>query len=335
MEQDNIDFVITWVDGNDPKWQRKRNQYSPKEQQDVSINRYREWGNLIYLFRGIEKFAPWVHKVYFISDEQVPVWLNINHPKLVLVDHKDYIPEKYLPVFSSRPIDLNLHRIKGLEEKFVTFNDDYLITDYLKPTDFFVGDMPKDIFIEYPIMCGGNSPLFSNTLANTFNLIGKYYTRSEYRKVLKKKILSPKYGLYFWYNLLQYYIPYTKFFGLLTPHFARPYLKSSFVELWQKEEAVLDATCRNRFRDITDVNIYVFRLWNLLKGNFIPANIFKMGKALFIREDNPEIYKTIESQKYKILCLNDDCNEECFHIVSPKIKQSIDKILPEKSLFEK
>lgn len=61
-----IDFVITYVNGNDIEWQKQKNEYSPNKTADINPNRYREWDNLIYLFRGIDSFAPWVHKVHFI-----------------------------------------------------------------------------------------------------------------------------------------------------------------------------------------------------------------------------------------------------------------------------
>lgn len=332
---ETIDFVIYWVDGNDKRWQKKRQEYCNSSEQDNGINRYRDWDNLQYLFRGIEKFAPWVNKIYFISDEQVPFWLNEEHPKVCIIDHKDYIPEQYLPVFSSHPIELNLHRIPGLSEKFVVFNDDCFLTNYVKPEDFFDKGLPKDIFMEYPIMCGGNAAVFSNVLANDFNLIGKYFSRKEYKRKLRSKILTPKYGMYFFYNLILYCIPYPRFFGLLTPHFSRPYLKSSFLDLWDKEGEILNKVCMNKFRDARDVNIYIFRLWNLLKGEFVPGNIFKMGHAFFIHEDNKKIYKAIKEQKYKVICLNDDCTNEVFNNVKDKIKSSFAEILPEKSVYEK
>lgn len=31
---------------------------------------YREWGTFKYWFRGVEKFAPWVNKVYLVTDNQ-------------------------------------------------------------------------------------------------------------------------------------------------------------------------------------------------------------------------------------------------------------------------
>lgn len=73
-----IDFVISWVDENDSKWISKKNKY--KKANDEA--RFRDYGTLKYVFRSIEKFAPWVHKVYLITDNQVPKWLNLDSDKV-------------------------------------------------------------------------------------------------------------------------------------------------------------------------------------------------------------------------------------------------------------
>lgn len=135
-----IDFVVTWVDGNDEKWRLKKAKY------DGSINTskysmnsekaYREWGTFKYWFRGVEKFAPWVNKVYLVTDNQKPDWLNIDSDKLVLIDHKEIINNDFLPVFSANPIESNIHRIPGLSEHFVFFNDDMYLTAPISPDDF-------------------------------------------------------------------------------------------------------------------------------------------------------------------------------------------------------
>jgi len=116
-----IDFVICWVDGNDPEWQKQKNYYDTSQQTDSREIRYRDWDNLQYWFRGVEKYASWVNKIHFVTWGHLPQWLNTDHPKLNIVRHEDYIPKKYLPTFSARPIEVNLHRIKGLAEHFVFF----------------------------------------------------------------------------------------------------------------------------------------------------------------------------------------------------------------------
>ena len=125
MKQDVIDFVIPWVDDTDELWLKKMAEFTG---QDTKIGnceaRYRDWDTLKYWFRGVEKFAPWVRHIYFISDNQKPEWLNTEHPKLKWIKHSDYIERQYLPTFSSHTIEWNLHRIEGLSENFVYFNDD-------------------------------------------------------------------------------------------------------------------------------------------------------------------------------------------------------------------
>ena len=144
MTSEKIDFVIPFVDGADPAWYAKKLQYSGKLPGDENVNRYRDWGTLKYWFRGVEKYAPWVNKVYFISDNQIPEWMNTECAKLQIVDHKDYIPSEYLPTFSSHPIELNMHRINGLSEKFVYFNDDLFLTKPVDETIFFRNGKPCD-----------------------------------------------------------------------------------------------------------------------------------------------------------------------------------------------
>ena len=132
-----IDFVLTYLDGNDIEWQKEKNRFSPGGTSDVNPNRYRDWDNLRYFFRAIERFAPWVRKVHIVTWGHIPSWLNADHPKIHIVNHKDYIPEDWLPTFSSRCIDMNLHRIPGLSERFVYFNDDTFLTAPVKEEDFF------------------------------------------------------------------------------------------------------------------------------------------------------------------------------------------------------
>ncbi len=106
----DIDFVIFWVDGSDVEWQKKKAFYKGTALQNSDV-RFRDWGLLRYWFRAVEKYAPWVNRVYFVADNQRPEWLNYNHPKLAYVDHQDFIPSKYLPSFQSNTIEDKKHRI--------------------------------------------------------------------------------------------------------------------------------------------------------------------------------------------------------------------------------
>ena len=82
-----IDFVITWVDGTDPAWRAEKQHYSPDAVSDDQEVRYRDWELLRYWFRGVEKFAPWVRTIHFVTWGHLPDLLNVENPKLHIVNH--------------------------------------------------------------------------------------------------------------------------------------------------------------------------------------------------------------------------------------------------------
>ena len=136
----DIDFVITWVDMEDPKWKAEFAKYSGKKENEkngVSEARFRDYGFLKYWFRGVEKFAPWVRKIHFVTSGQKPEWLDESNPKINLVNHKDYIPSEFLPTYNSVVIERYLHKIPDLAEHFVYFNDDFYIINNISTERFF------------------------------------------------------------------------------------------------------------------------------------------------------------------------------------------------------
>ena len=75
-----IDFVIPWVDGEDPAWRRQFLAVRRAEGADASEIRFRDWRNLRYWFRGVERLAPWVRRIHFITWGHLPAWLNTDRP---------------------------------------------------------------------------------------------------------------------------------------------------------------------------------------------------------------------------------------------------------------
>ena len=149
-----IDFVLFWVDPENRQWQQEKAEYRAKafgipEQEASLAIRYRDWDNLQYWFRGVEKYAPWVRKIYFVTWGAVPKWLNTEHPKLEIIYDRDILPEGCAPVFSPNPKEINLHRIPGLSEHFVYFNDDMFLTQNTVPGDFFEGGLPREMAVSY------------------------------------------------------------------------------------------------------------------------------------------------------------------------------------------
>ena len=115
-----IDAVYTWVDGSDPEWQQRKcaaleslgAEATRLDPSATSAVRYKNRDELRYSLRSLERFAPFVRKVYLVTDHQLPDWLDIEHPSLEVVFHEDLFPDpSHLPTFCSRAIECHLHRI--------------------------------------------------------------------------------------------------------------------------------------------------------------------------------------------------------------------------------
>ncbi len=193
MDGQPVDFVIAWVDGNDKEWQKQRQKYKSGFMEDNSEVRFRDWDNLQYWFRGVEEYAPWVNHIYFITWGHVPQWLNLDNPKLKIVNHKDYIPEKYLPTFNSHTIELNMHRIQGLSRQFVYFNDDMFLTAPVTKEMFFKNDLPRDTFALNVICYGKDTAGLFNT--NDMMVVNTYFDKVIQQKKYWKKWFHPKNGM--------------------------------------------------------------------------------------------------------------------------------------------
>lgn len=325
-----IDFVIPWVDGADIEWRKQKQIYCGKNEGDSDISRYRDWDVLRYWFRGVEKYAPWVNNIYFITCGQCPEWLNIKHEKLHFVTHEDYIPKEFLPTFSSHTIELNLHRIKGLSEQFVYFNDDVFLISDVEPTDFFKNGLPCAQAIMNAIANTDINNYMPHILMNIMGIINMNFNRSAVTDNWRKWY-NPIYGKNVLKNILL--SPWNYYTGFYNEHLCTSFLKKTFIEVWKKEPELLDKTCRRKVRTKEDVNQYLISYWQLLSGQFSPAKV--KGKYLTIGQDSAEkIFNTIAQQKCKIVCVNDDPFEMNFNFERENLIKAYEMILPDKSRFE-
>ena len=328
----DIDFVITWVDMEDPKWKAEFSKYSGKkdnEKNGVSEARFRDYGFLKYWFRGVEKFAPWVRKIHFVTSGQKPEWLDENNPKINLVSHKDYIPAEFLPTYNSVVIERYLHKIPDLAEHFVYFNDDFYIINNISTERFFKNGVPCDIAVfQY-------NPSWSQwykRIKNNLKIINKHFDKKEVMARDHDKWFHKSYGSRARWNYLLK--PYGKFITLRTPHNAQPYLKSTFEEVWAVAEKELTETSANRFRTVTDYTPELFRTWQICKGNFEPYNTYSDTKMFPLMIKPKQAIKAIYNQTYSLICLNDNIHIRSYAQVMENIKDAFDSILPEKSTFE-
>lgn len=327
-----IDFVITWVDMDDPKWKSDFSKFSGKidnSKNEVSEARFRDYGLLKYWFRGVDKFAPWVRKIHFVTCGQKPEWLDENHPKLNLVNHKDFIPEQYLPVFNSNLIEIYMHRIPELSEQFVYFNDDFFIINNLPKERFFQNGLPNDI-AAFRTNFGWSQ--YGKMLQNNIRLINRFFVKKE---VLKRDAAKWYFKGYGKKARMNYWMRgYSKFITLRTPHNAQPYLKSTFDDVWTHCEPELTAMSVNRLRSDTDLTPELFKTWQICRSNFNAYNTYENTKMFPLVLKSKKAIKAIREQSYLLVCLNDNVHIRNYNQTLSEIKASFQAILPEESSFE-
>ncbi|MDD3241997.1 MAG: Stealth CR1 domain-containing protein [Bacilli bacterium] len=332
-----IDFVIMWVDGSDKKWQAEKEKYSPVSNSDSSIYRYRDWDLLRYWFRGVEKFAPWVNKIHFVTWGHIPGFLDISNPKINIVKHEDFIPKEYLPTFSANTIELNLHRIDGLSENFVLFNDDLFLLKKVTEKDFFIENIPLDT-VALNVHCPKKSLISQYFCINDVNIINEYFDMKKSIKENFFKWFNPKNGKNILRTLVLIKSP--RFPGFYQHHLTNSYNKQTFIEVWEKEKEILNNTCSHKFRETTDVNQWLMKEWQIAKGNFKNRSI-KFGKTFYIDRDGiqntkKEIVKYISKQKGKMIAINDGpMSETEFTDAVLSIKKAFEVNLNNKSKYEK
>ncbi len=328
----DIDFIVTWVNMDDPEWKKEFNQYSGKkdiEKNGVVDARFRDYGFLKYWFRGVEKFAPWVRKIHFISSGNPPEWLDADNPKLNIVRHKDIIPAEFLPTFNSVVIERYMHLIQGLSEHFVYFNDDFYIIRPVKQDRFFKNGLPRDIaaFLYNPAWSQ-----WYKTLNNNIRIINQHFDKKEVLKRDYEKWFDKSYGSKArWNHILQLY---GKFITLRTPHNAQSYLKQTFFEVWEAAGKELTETSVNRFRSVTDYTPELFRTWQICRGNFEPYNTYADTKMFPLLIKSKQAIRAIREQSYSLICLNDHANIRNYNQVMEELQNAFESILPEKSSFE-
>ena len=339
MKKIKIDFVVLWLDTNDQKWQEDYKKYSPLSQQGKESVRFRDHNTFKYWFRAVEKYAPWVHKVFLITNGKFPDWINKNCPKLVFVEHTDYIPQDLLPTFNSCVIELFLNRIKGLSEHFVYFNDDFYLNSPVKPDYFFKEGLPcdnnKETCFNVPIFTPKDRFGITLSMLESIGIINSHFNR--WQTVLQ----SPKrwFGMHLGPIGILISLLIAKqrlFIGFTNYHIEQAFLKSTFIEVWEKEGAYLANNC-SRFRSDTSINQYIFRYWQLASNKFYPQK--KSRKFFFLEEKHiiKDIEYTMMSENCKSFCLNDSvfCSEEDYIYLKDQLQRIFEKKFPHKSSYEK
>lgn len=334
-----IDFVVTWLDSSDPIWQDQYRIYKNLGLEgDQSESRFRDWDLFRYWFRAIENYAPWVNKVFLVTNGKYPDWINKKHPKLVLIKHSDYIPEKFLPTFNSCTIELHMNKIPGLSEHFVYFNDDSFLNSFIEPEYYFKEGLPCDSNAETVF----NVPIYDNdykfgiypSILTNIGVINGHFNRWKTVRKSKKRWFGLHLG---WRGiLLSYYLRrQQRFVGFKWRHYEQPFLKSVFEEAWKEEPDMLNKSC-TRFREEVILNPYFFRYWQFATNKFYPVKLTSGINIRIQKENIQQILSALHNENIKSLCLNDTpfCKAEDFEAIRYILHSEFEKKFPYKSQYE-
>lgn len=338
MEQ-KIDFVVTWLDSNDVEWKKEYIYYKTGAIGDMGVGRFRDMNIFQYWFRAVERFAPWVNKVYLITNGKFPDWINKNNPKLVLVRHEDYIPKEYLPTFNSVTIELHMHRIKGLSETFVYFNDDMILNSPITPDYFFHNGLPcdhnKETCFNVPIFTRKERFGISMSMLSDIGIVNAHFNRWDTVRQSPYRWFGPHLGLK---GLIMSIILMKQglFVGFSNYHTEQTYLKSTFEEVWNREPEYLNASC-TRFREEVIANPYLFRYWQFARNTFYPKKKRFATFHLYSKEVIYNIENIFADSRIVSVCLNDTslCPEEDFNYINKELIRLLQQKFPDKSSFEK
>ena len=285
-------------------------------------------GTLRYWFRAVEKYAPWVNRIHFITWGHIPEWLNTDYKKLNIVKHSDYIPNEYLPTFNARVINMNIHRIKELSEQFVLFDDDMFLNDYVTEDFFFKNGLPRGSAILCPVFPVSD---FSYSVYTNILVLNKHFKIRESFKKHFRKFFNLEYGIRSIRNL--FLCSYGDLCGFKELHTANPLLKSTLSEIWEKEEKLLSSFSKQRFREKISVQQWLIKNWQFMTGKFEPISP-KHTTRFELKDDNFLALKAIKQNKYKVICLNDGNMNYDFEKAKSEIIKAFEEKFPRKCRYE-
>ena len=293
-----IDIVYTWVNHADAGWQKLIAPYRKPE--NTALSQYYNSDELKYSMRSVHQNAPWVRKIFVLTNCAPPAWLKPSE-KIVWVDHADVFQPEHLPCFNSHVIASYLGNIPELSEHFIYFNDDAFIGRPLQPNFFFD---PNGCSISYM----GSS------------IIGRCYIKSS--KAYMKSARNAK-------LLLE------KYFGV-SPHMQHIHTPSAIcknvlLEMIDRFINIFNKVRRNKFRCNTDISAISFMYHNY--AYITRRTIFSKipCKHILIQDRNFDEYIKFSGNKYDIIGLNDgefsNMNDE-FQIFKRRYMEENFPVLP-------
>jgi UDP-glucose 4-epimerase len=310
---DDIDMVFSWVDGSSSEFQRQRalqmQEYVVGEGDDGDT-RYRHVDELRYALRSVHMYAPWVRRIFIVTDSERPAWL-AEHPKVTIVPSAEFFADpSVLPTHNSHAVESQLHRIDGLAEHFLYSNDDMFFGRRVTPELFFTSG-GLSTFIEAPVRIG----------------IGPARThRSGHDNGLRvnRELLRRRFGRVITRDL---------------QHCATPMRRSVAAELENEFAEDYARTAASRFRSATDISVTnsLYHYYALLTGRALPTTQPRVQYIqTTLRESLGQMEKLLERRDVDMFCLNDGSTPEIPEEVRvPVLRSTLERYYPIRAPWER
>ncbi|MER8013483.1 stealth conserved region 3 domain-containing protein [Streptomyces griseoluteus] len=288
-----VDAVYTWVNGADVNWLERKNAAlaalgMETEDAATSAARFRDREELRYSLRSIDMYAPWIRTIYLVTDQQVPHWLDLEHPRVRVVDHTEIFGDRgALPSYNSHAIESQLHHIEGLAEHFLYFNDDVFLGRTLRPDAFFLGNGQSKYF-----MSPTSVPMAPVAETDEFNVAAAKNNRA---------LMEREFGQTLVHTFLH------------APH---PLRRTVLADIERRYAEPVSVTARNQLRSHQDVSVasslHHYLGHHTLRS--VPGSISCGFVNVGLSEHKPRLSRILAVRPHDVFCLNDyhdgDVSEE-------------------------
>ena len=278
----DIDIVFSWVDGASIEWQRaraKRMESYVVGEGDSAEARYRQIDELKYALRSVHLFAPWIRRIFIVTDSPVPAWLG-EHAGVTIVRSEDFFPDlSVLPTHNSHAIESQLQHIPGLSEHFLYSNDDMFFGRPVAPDMFFSpGGLTRFIEATTRIGLGDSHP-----------------GRSGFENAARvnRRLLGDKFG---------------KITTRHLEHAATPLRKSVLLEMEREFAEDFARTSASAFRSATDISVTnsLYHYYALMTARAVTQTQAKVRYVdTTMREGLRDLKRLLRNRSYDFFCLND------------------------------
>jgi len=315
LQDIKIDLVYLWVDDKDTEWQKKRQFWASKlgvtNSSENNNCRYSNNDELKFSLRSVQMYAPWINRIFIVTDGQIPGWLDINNSKIRIVNHKDIMPENCLPCFNSAAIEACIDNISGLSEYFLYANDDMFFASPVRPEDFFDKNSNPIVNLRTRKWSEANN-LYTQRILYTQNLFNKISEKN-----LDIDNVDPS-------------------------HCIDAYRKSTFSECKKFFSAEFDKLIQQKFRTPDTIQRIIFSLY-MLNNNQGKLKLNPPIAEQYCHTSLENLYLKLESKysleeavlkyKPKLLCIND--TEDTDFTARKNLKNILSKLFPQKQEWER